>query len=223
MKVLGVIILKIVLLGAPGVGKGTQAKLISESFNIPHISTGDIFRSNISQGTPLGIKANEFMKKGMLVPDELTISIVKDRLNNEDCKNGFLLDGFPRNLFQAKELDSILAESNQYLDKVVLIDVAKDLIIERMAGRRFCTKCGSSYHVKFNPSKLGDKCESCGENLIQRQDDKEDIVLDRLNVYNKSTKPLVDYYSSKGLLYKVQGSKEINEVFESIAVSLKAV
>jgi adenylate kinase len=215
--------MRVILLGAPGVGKGTQAKLICENYKISHISTGDIFRSKISEGESLGIKVKEFIEKGELVPDDLTLSIVKDRLKKEDCYHGFLLDGFPRNLYQARELDLILEKDKQYIDKVILIDANKQDILERIAGRRFCTKCGKSYHLKFNPSRLGEKCEACGEELIQRQDDKEEIVLDRLTIYNRSTKPLIDYYSSLGILYKVQGSDEIKDVFNNIVKFFKAV
>lgn len=204
-------------------GKGTQAKLISKNFMIPHISTGDIFRSNIKEGTVLGIQANEYIQKGNLVPDNLTISLVEDRLKKEDCNNDFLLDGFPRNVNQAKELDLILIGKNQYIDKVLLIDVPKHLILERIAGRRFCTKCGSSYHIKFNPSKVQDKCQICGYDLVQRSDDKENVVLDRLSIYNITTKPLVDYYSTLGVLYKIQGDDGINDIFYNICGFLQTV
>lgn len=208
--------MKIILLGAPGAGKGTQAKLISENFNIPHVSTGDIFRSNIKEGTALGIEAKKYINNGRLVPDNLTIALIEDRLQKEDCSKGFLLDGFPRNLNQAKELDLILTGKNQYMDKVFLIDVPRFLILERIAGRRFCTKCGSSYHVKLNPSKNGDKCQNCGYDLVQRSDDKEDVVLDRLSIYDKNTKPIVEYYSEFGILYKIKGDDGINLIFNNI-------
>lgn len=215
--------MRIILLGAPGVGKGTQAKLICENFNIPHISTGDIFRANIRENTPLGIQAKEYIEKGSLVPDSLTLSIVKDRLNMEDCHKGFLLDGFPRSIAQAKALESFLNGKKKHIDNVVMIDIPQHIVIERIAGRRFCTGCGASYHVKFNPSKAGTKCEACGSDLVQRQDDKEEIVLDRLTVYNKMTKPLVDYYNAQGLLCKVQGDNDINDVFKDIYTYLKAI
>lgn len=215
--------MRIILLGAPGVGKGTQAKLICENFKIPHISTGDMFRANIREMTPLGVQAKEYIEKGSLVPDNITLSIVKDRLIKEDCRGGFLLDGFPRNISQAKALESFLNGNKQYIDKVVMIDIPQDIVIERIAGRRFCTGCGASYHIKFNPSKAGDKCDVCGNDLVQRQDDKEEIVLDRLLVYNKMTKPLVDYYNAFGLLHKVQGDNDINDVFDSIYTYLKAI
>jgi adenylate kinase len=215
--------LRIILLGAPGVGKGTQAKLISEHFKIPHISTGDIFRSNINEMTPLGIQAKDYIQRGQLVPDSLTIAIVRDRLKKEDCENGFLLDGFPRNIYQAKELDSMLADQNVYIDKVFNIYIPEQLILERITGRRFCTACGSSYHISFNPAKEEGKCDSCGADLIQRSDDKEEIIKDRLAVYHKSTRPLIDYYNSAGTLYNIQGDSDIKDVFQSISLKLQAV
>lgn len=215
--------MRIVLLGAPGVGKGTQAKLICENFEIPHISTGDMFRANISERTTLGLQAETFMKRGELVPDNITLSIVKDRISKEDCKKGFLLDGFPRNLPQAKELEVLLTAKKQCIDKVILIDIPNHNIIDRIEGRRFCTKCGRSYHIKFNPSKLKDNCDFCGEKLIQRQDDNKKVVLDRLNIYNETIKPIVDYYGAHGILYKIYGSDSINNVFENIRVTLQAV
>jgi adenylate kinase len=189
---------------------------------IPHIPTGDIFRSNIKEGTALGVQVKDYIQKGKLVPDNLTISLVEDRLRKEDCKNKFLLDGFPRNINQAKELDLILSGKKQYIDKVFLIDVPKHIILERIAGRRFCIKCGSSYHIKFNPSKADDKCQFCGHDLIQRPDDKEEVVIDRISIYNKTTKPLVDYYSAFGILYKIQGDDNINNIFNSISGFLQS-
>lgn len=220
---LGVDSLRTVLLGAPGVGKGTQAKLICESFTIPHISTGDMFRKHISEGTDLGLEAENYIKTGKLVPDELTISIVKDRLGKQDCSSGFLLDGFPRNLLQAKELDLFLFAQKQCIDKVILIDSPKHTLIDRISGRRFCTNCGSSYHIIHNPSKSGGMCELCGEKLIQRPDDMEDVVLDRLTIYYKTIKPILDYYNFHGMLYKIQGSESINDVFNNIRSTLRAV
>ncbi|SMC28684.1 Adenylate kinase [Clostridium acidisoli DSM 12555] len=205
--------MKIVLLGPPGAGKGTQAKQISNDYNIPHISTGDMFRKNISEKTELGIKAKGYMDKGLLVPDELTIDIVKDRLSNEDCKNGFLLDGFPRTVKQAEALDSFLTEP---IDTALLIEVPRDNILERMTGRRVCPKCGASYHIKFNPSKIEMKCDVCGSELIQRKDDSVETVAERLDVYYKQTEPLVEYYKSKNVLCTVDGTKDINIVFEDI-------
>lgn len=215
--------MKIILLGAPGVGKGTQAKLICESFKIPHISTGDIFRSNINKGTPLGVKVKDYIQKGELVPDNLTVSIVEDRIGKVDCKEGFLLDGFPRNINQAKELELLLSCNKQYIDKTIFIDAPKSLVIDRISGRRFCERCGSSYHIKYNPSKFKDRCEVCEEKLIQRQDDKENVVLDRLAIYNEMIKSILQYYSVRGILYKIQGNGDIYDVFSSICTTLKVV
>lgn len=215
--------MRIVLLGAPGVGKGTQAKLISDHYKIPHVSTGDIFRTHINNRTSLGIKAKEYIEEGQLVPDSLTISIVNDRLMQEDCSEGFLLDGFPRNLNQAKQLDQILNRNEQFIDKVLLLDIPEQFILERITGRRYCPKCGASYHIKFNPSKGEEKCEVCGENLIQRNDDKEDIVKDRLSIYNKSINPIVNYYSALGVLCRIQGDADINDVFYRIHATLQVM
>ena len=190
--------MKIVLLGPPGAGKGTQAKSISNRYSIPHISTGDIFRKNISEATPLGIEAKGYMDKGLLVPDEVTINMVKDRLTWEDCKNGYLLDGFPRTVAQAEAL-------------------------ERMTGRRVCGSCGASYHIKFNPSKVEGICDVCGSEVVQRKDDREDTVRERLDVYERQTQPLIDFYKEKNLLSTVDGTKAINEVFNDICELLGRV
>ncbi|WP_426350000.1 adenylate kinase [Alloiococcus sp. CFN-8] len=215
--------MKMILLGAPGAGKGTQAKLISKNFNIPHISTGDILRSNVSQETELGLKAKGYMEAGALVPDELVLSLVKDRLLQEDCEKGFILDGFPRNLQQAKALNQMLQEIKMNMDRVFLLNVDKDEVVVRISGRRFCENCGSSYHISLNPSKLGTSCEVCGEALIQRTDDKKEVVLDRIKVYEKATKPLVDYYRAQGILEEISGSKDIQEVYDTICRDLQAV
>lgn len=209
--------MNIILLGPPGAGKGTQAKLISEKYSIPHISTGDIFRKNISEKTPLGVKAKGYMDKGQLVPDELTIDLVKDRLQQDDCKNGFLLDGFPRTVAQAEALDGFLHADNQSINSSLLIDVPQEYILERMTGRRVCNSCGASYHVKFNPSKVEGKCDVCGSELIQRKDDSEETVRERLDVYSKQTQPLIQYYSDKEVLSTIDGTREIKEVFENIS------
>lgn len=209
--------MNIILLGPPGAGKGTQAKLISEKYSIPHISTGDIFRKNISEKTPLGVKAKSYMDKGQLVPDELTIDLVKDRLQQDDCKNGFLLDGFPRTVAQAEALDEFLHEDSQSINSSLLIDVPQEYILERMTGRRVCNSCGASYHVKFNPSKVEGKCDVCGSELIQRKDDSEETVRERLDVYSKQTQPLIQYYSDKEVLSTIDGTREIKEVFENIS------
>ena len=208
--------MRIVLLGPPGAGKGTQAKSISNKYSIPHISTGDIFRKNISEKTPLGIEAKGYMDKGRLVPDSLTINLVKDTLSQEFCKNGFLLDGFPRTVAQAEALKEFLKENETDIDVALLIDVPQSFILERMTGRRVCTSCGASYHVKFNPSSVDGKCDVCGNEVIQRKDDTESTVKERLGVYDSQTQPLINYYDGEGLLKTVDGTKAINEVFESI-------
>lgn len=206
---------KIILLGPPGAGKGTQAKSISNKYSIPHISTGDIFRKNISENTPLGIEAKSYMDNGQLVPDEVTINMVKDRLQQEDCKQGYLLDGFPRTVSQAEALQDFLDSRNESLDTALLIEVPRDFILERMTGRRVCPSCGASYHIKFNPAVNG-KCELCGSDVVQRKDDTEETVKERLDVYEKQTQPLIDFYKDKNLLSTVDGTLAINKVFESI-------
>lgn len=216
-------ILRIILLGAPGSGKGTQAKLICESLRIPHISTGDIFRDNISRKTILGKQVKDYLDKGKLVPDELTIAVVKSRLDEDDCINGFLLDGFPRNINQARNLGAMLEMDKQQIDAVFLMEATQQLILERLSGRRYCSKCGSVYNIKSNPSKIIGKCDNCGESLIQRNDDKEEVILERMVVYNTTIKPMIEYYSSLGVLYNIQVNNEINEVFSNITNTLKAV
>ena len=208
--------MKIVLLGPPGAGKGTQAKSISNRYSIPHISTGDIFRKNISEETPLGIEAKRYMDNGQLVPDEVTINMVKDRLTWEDCKNGYLLDGFPRTVAQAEALEEFLAGRNEELDTALCIEVPKDFILERMTGRRVCLQCGASYHIKFNPPTKEGVCDVCGSEVVQIKDDVEETVKERLEVYERQTQPLIDFYKTKNLLSTVDGTKAINEVFESI-------
>ncbi|APM37576.1 adenylate kinase [Clostridium kluyveri] len=215
--------MKIILLGPPGAGKGTQAKFISEEYSIPHISTGDIFRKNISDKTPLGIEAKEYLDKGQLVPDEVTINIVKDRLSEDDCESGFLLDGFPRTVYQAEALDSFLNANDNKIDMVLLIDVPRELIFDRMTGRRICPSCGASYHVKFNPPKLKDKCDICNNDIIQRKDDTESTVKDRLDVYEKQTEPLINYYKEQGVISAIEGSGEINQVFQRAKNALGAI
>ena len=208
--------MKIVLLGPPGEGKGTQAKSISNRYSIPHISTGDIFRKNISENTPLGIEAKSYMDNGQLVPDEVTINMVKDRLQQDDCKNGYLLDGFPRTVHQAEALDNFLTEREESIDTALLIEVPKEFILERMTGRRVCPSCGASYHIKFNPPTNDGKCDLCGSDVIQRKDDTEETVKERLDVYENQTQPLIDFYKNKKQLSVVDGTQAINEVFESI-------
>ena len=208
--------MKIVLLGPPGAGKGTQAKSISNRYSIPHISTGDIFRKNISENTPLGIEAKSYMDNGQLVPDEVTINMVKDRLQQDDCKNGYLLDGFPRTVHQAEALDNFLTEREESIDTALLIEVPKEFILERMTGRRVCPSCGASYHIKFNPPTNDGKCDLCGSDVIQRKDDTEETVKESLDVYENQTQPLIDFYKNKKQLSVVDGTQAINEVFESI-------
>lgn len=208
--------MKIVLLGPPGAGKGTQAKSICNRFSIPHISTGDIFRKNISEMTPLGIEAKKNIDKGQLVPDDITIHLVEERLNLNDCVKGYLLDGFPRTVVQAEALNNFLKKSNDKLNTALLIDVPKEFIIERMSGRRVCLSCGASYHIKFNPPVLEGKCDVCGSDIIQRKDDEEATVVNRLNIYDEQTQPLIDYYKNKKLLSVVNGTQGISDVFKNI-------
>jgi adenylate kinase len=213
--------MRTILLGPPGAGKGTQAETIVKEFSIPHISTGDIFRSNIKEGTSLGKKAKEYMDQGLLVPDELTVELVKDRLLNDDCKNGFLLDGFPRTIAQADALEGALKSMNQHLDYVVNIEVDSSLLITRAVGRRVCKDCGQTYHMTFNkPSKEG-ICDKCGGELLQRKDDTEETVSKRISVYQEQTAPLIEYYSNKGILLNVNGEKPIAEVGKDIVAKLR--
>lgn len=208
--------MRIILLGPPGSGKGTQAKFISEKFSIPHISTGDIFRLHISQKSLLGLEAKSYIDKGQLVPDEVTIKLIESRLTEDDCKNGFLLDGFPRTIKQADALESLLKKIDASVDSVVNIEVPSKNIIDRITGRRVCKNCGASYHIIFNPSAVKDICDRCGGLLIQREDDKEGTVIKRLDVYNSQTKPLVRYYDEKGLLRNINGDQDIAKVFKDI-------
>lgn len=212
--------MRLVLLGPPGVGKGTQASAIVKKYNIPHISTGDIFRSNIKNGTELGLEAKSYMDKGLLVPDELVVSIVKDRLTEEDCKDGFLLDGFPRTINQADALNAELANMNIELDKVINIQAEKQILIERAIGRRICKNCGATYHIRFNPSKVEGVCDIDGGQLFQREDDTEETVAKRYEVYMEETSPLIKYYTDKGIILNVDGTKAIESVFEIIVNSL---
>lgn len=208
--------MRLVLLGPPGAGKGTQAKEITKRYNIPHISTGDILRDNIKRGTDLGKKAKEYMDSGSLVPDDIVVSIAKDRLTEDDCKSGFLLDGFPRTVNQACALDEALEEMKIKLDNVINIDVEKEELINRAIGRRICKNCGATYHIKFNPPSEDGKCDVCGEVLYQRDDDTEETVTRRIEVYNNQTKPLIEYYSKKGIIINVDGKQSIEGVFEDI-------
>ena len=212
--------MRLVLLGPPGVGKGTQASAIVEKYNIPHISTGDIFRANIKEGTELGKEAKSYMDKGLLVPDELVVSIVQDRLTEDDCSEGFLLDGFPRTLDQADALDKELTKMGIKLNKVVNIEAEKDVLIERAIGRRICKSCGETYHIKFNPPKIEDVCDIDGGELMQRDDDIEETVATRIGVYNKQTQPLIDYYQRKGIILNIDGTRPIKDIFGEIVQSL---
>lgn len=208
--------MRIVMLGAPGAGKGTQAKKIANKWQVPHISTGDILRANIKQGTELGKEAKKHIDQGMLVPDGLVVDLVVDRLNNEDCKNGYILDGFPRTIPQAESLDEALVKMNVKIDYALDIDVADEHIIKRMSGRRVCTSCGSTYHTITMPTKLEDICDQCGGKLMIREDDKPETVKKRLNVYHEQTKPLIDYYSQRGVLHKIDGTQDLEDVFQAI-------
>lgn len=212
--------MRIILLGPPGAGKGTQAAGIVEKYNIPHISTGDIFRKNIKEGTELGKKAKGYIDQGLLVPDELTVGLVTDRISQPDCKNGFMLDGFPRNVAQAQHLDKYLKEVGISLDKVVNIEVDKDILVGRAVGRRICKSCGATYHVEFNPPKVDGVCDVCGGELYQRADDNEETVSKRIQVYLDETKPLVNYYSQEGIIANINGQQSIDKVFADIVNAL---
>lgn len=212
--------MKIIMLGAPGAGKGTQAKMISEEYGIPHISTGDIFRANIKNGTELGKKAKSYMDQGLLVPDELVVELVVDRVQKEDCKEGYILDGFPRTIPQAEALDAALGEDK--IDYALDIEVPDANIIKRMSGRRACVGCGATYHLIYNPTKTEGVCDVCGEKLILRDDDKPETVQKRLNVYHEQTQPLIDYYKKAGCLVEMDGTVDINVVFENVVKILGA-
>ena len=208
--------MKIIMLGAPGAGKGTQAKMIAEKCGIPHISTGDIFRANIKNGTELGAKAKEYMDKGLLVPDELVCDLVVDRIQQADCEKGYILDGFPRTIPQAEALEAALNAIEQKLDYEIYIDVPDENIINRMSGRRACVGCGATYHVLFNPTKVEGKCDVCGESLILRDDDKPETVKKRLDVYHTQTQPLIDFYTERKVLVEVDGTQSMDKVFDDI-------
>ena len=212
--------MRLVLLGPPGAGKGTQASAIVKKYNIPHISTGDIFRANIKEGTDLGKKAKEYMDKGLLVPDELVVSIVKDRLTKDDCANGFLLDGFPRTVNQAEALDAELLTMGINLNRVINIDANTNILIARAIGRRICKECGATYHVSFNPPKVEGVCDLDNAPLFQRDDDVEETVSTRINVYLDQTQPLIDYYQRKGLILNIDGTRPIDEIFDKIVEAL---
>lgn len=212
--------MKIIMLGAPGAGKGTQAKRIADKYQIPHVSTGDIFRSNIKGGTELGMKAKAFMDQGALVPDELTIGMLMDRIKEDDCANGYVLDGFPRTIPQAESLKAALGSMGQKIDYAVNVDVPDENIISRMAGRRACLSCGATYHVEFNPSKVEGVCDVCGDKLVLRDDDKPETVKKRLSVYHDQTQPLIDFYKAEGVLANVDGTQDMEKVFGDIVAIL---
>ena len=208
--------MKIIMLGAPGAGKGTQAKKIAEKYQIPHISTGDIFRANIKGGTELGMKAKTFMDQGMLVPDEITIGMLMDRIGQEDCINGYVLDGFPRTIPQAESLTKALAERGEKVDYAINVDVPDENIINRMSGRRACLGCGATYHITFNPPVKEGICDTCGQELVVRDDDKPETVKKRLDVYHQQTQPLIDYYKNAEVLAEVDGTQPMDAVFQGI-------
>lgn len=208
--------MKIIMLGAPGAGKGTQAKQIAGKYSIPHISTGDIFRANIKNGTELGKKAKEYMDQGLLVPDELTCDLVVDRIGQDDCKNGFVLDGFPRTIPQAEALTDALNKLGEKMDYAIDVDVPDENIVKRMSGRRACLDCGATYHVVSIPPKKEGICDACGSKLVLRDDDKPETVQKRLDVYHEQTQPLIDYYKEAGILKSVDGTQPMEDVFAEI-------
>ncbi len=212
--------MKIIMLGAPGAGKGTQAKMIAEKYQIPHVSTGDIFRANIKNGTELGMEAKKYMDQGQLVPDELTVKILLDRVAQEDCKNGYVLDGFPRTIPQAEVLDNALSKLGESIDYAINVDVPDENIVRRMSGRRACVSCGATYHMEHIPPKKEGICDTCGAELILRDDDKPETVLKRLQVYHDQTQPLIDFYTAKGVLKEVDGTVDMKDVFGAIVAIL---
>ncbi len=213
--------MNLIFLGAPGAGKGTQSVEVAKILNIPHISTGDIFRYNIKEGTELGKKAEAFISKGQLVPDELTVSIVVDRLGKDDCKNGFILDGFPRTIFQAEELDKYMTSVNKKIDYAVNINVDEDSLVDRLSKRRFCPSCSGTFHVDYTPL-TSDDCPTCGAKLIQRKDDTPEVIKERLETYHEKTAPLTDYYKEKGCLLDVEGvpgiEKSLNNTLTALGI-----
>jgi len=208
--------MRIIMLGAPGAGKGTQAKKITAKYSIPHISTGDIFRANIKNGTELGKKAKTYMDQGLLVPDELVVDLVVDRVNQGDCANGYVLDGFPRTIPQAEALDKALTEMGESIDYAINVEVPDENIVQRMSGRRACVNCGATYHIVYAPTKKENVCDTCGGELILRDDDKPETVQKRLNVYHEQTQPLIDYYTQQDKLVEVDGTIDIEKVFDAI-------
>lgn len=212
--------MKIIMLGAPGAGKGTQAKMIADKYGVPHISTGDIFRAYIKNGTELGMEAKKYMDQGLLVPDELTVRILLDRVAQDDCKNGYVLDGFPRTIPQAEVLDSELTKLGDHIDYAINVDVPDENIVKRMSGRRACLTCGATYHIEHVPPKKEGICDVCGSELVLRDDDKPETVKNRLNVYHEQTQPLIDFYTEKGVLKTVDGTVPMEEVFAAITAIL---
>ena len=214
--------MKIIMLGAPGAGKGTQAKKIAAKYEIPHISTGDIFRANIKEGTELGKKAKTYMDQGLLVPDELVVDLVVDRVQQDDCKKGYILDGFPRTIPQAEALTEALKKLGEKVDFAINVEVPDENIVKRMSGRRACVSCGSTYHIVYNPTKVEGVCDKCGNELILREDDKPETVKKRLDVYHEQTQPLIEYYTNEGVLVEVDGTKDMKDVFSAIVDILGA-
>ncbi|MCI5511685.1 MAG: adenylate kinase [Oliverpabstia intestinalis] len=214
--------MKLIMLGAPGAGKGTQAKKIAEKYGIPHISTGDIFRANIKNGTELGNKAKSYMEQGLLVPDELTCDLVVDRIQQEDCSNGYVLDGFPRTIPQAEALKAALEKLGTTIDYAINVEVPDENIVTRMGGRRACLACGSTYHIVYNAPKVEDVCDVCGAKLVLRDDDKPETVQKRLTVYHEQTQPLIDFYGKEGVLVEVDGTQNLEDVFQAITKILGA-
>lgn len=212
--------MKIIMLGAPGAGKGTQAKMIADKYQIPHISTGDIFRANIKNGTELGKEAKKYMDQGLLVPDELTVKILLDRVAQDDCKNGYVLDGFPRTIPQAEVLEEALTKLGDKIDYAINVEVPDENIVKRMGGRRACVNCGATYHIEHVPPKKEGICDNCGSELILRDDDKPETVKNRLSVYHKQTQPLIDFYNGKGVLRTVDGTVDMKDVFNAIVAIL---
>lgn len=212
--------MKVIMLGAPGAGKGTQAKMIAERYGVPHVSTGDMFRANIKNGTALGTEAKKYMDAGELVPDELTVRILLDRVAKDDCKNGYVLDGFPRTIPQAEVLDEALNKIGEQVDYAIDVDVPDENIIKRMSGRRACLSCGATYHIEHVPPKTADVCDQCGSALVLRDDDKPETVKNRLNVYHEQTQPLIAYYTKKGILRTVDGTLPMEEVFDAVTAIL---
>ena len=213
--------MKIIMLGAPGAGKGSQASRIAKEYQLPHISTGDIFRANLKEETELGKRAKSFMDKGELVPDDITIAMLLERIHKEDCKNGYILDGFPRTIPQAEALKEALAKKDEKIDLALDVEASDELIIKRMAGRRTCPACGAIYHIVTLPPKTEGICDRCGADLIQRKDDNEETVKNRLKIYHEVTEPLISYYKKEGILEEIDGAEELDKVFEKVKTIIR--